>query len=46
MAQRLGTGDGRVRDLNPGQSFYLDENGAAAAGPSGLKAGPLAGLCG
>jgi hypothetical protein len=38
--------NGRVRDLNPGQSFGLVENGAAAAGPSGLKAGPLAGLHG
>jgi hypothetical protein len=36
----------RLPDHNPGRPFGLGENGAAAAGPSGPKAGPLAGLCG
>jgi hypothetical protein len=45
-ARQPGTHDSRVWDLNPGWSFGLGENGAAAAGPSGPKGGPLGGLHG
>jgi hypothetical protein len=46
VVRRPGMSDCQIRDHNPGRPFGLGENGAAAAGPSGPKAGPLAGLCG